>query len=157
MTYPHWEDDANAAWHQHQMEQQRFINDRKHTMKISELVPTNSQFLTKDDVGTGGKNLTISGFKRVSVKSDGGEEQKVAVLWEQSDYKPFLLNKTNSQLLEVVLDVEDTADAKGKVVNVYHDRTISFGGKVVGGLRVRAATGPAEGASAEAGGDDIPF
>lgn len=163
MTYPHWDDDydAYAAWHQHEQEQQQYLSEHRSThMKFSELVPTNSQYLKKEDVGPQGKNLTIKHFTRVKVSGDKGEETKAACHWVQPDYKPLLLNVTNGGVLEALFG--DTDGAKGKTVNVYFDRLISFGGKTVGGIRIREATGEAEPVGGEGGGsagvdEDIPF
>ncbi len=48
----------------------------------------------------------------------------------------MLLNKTNLRLLASMLG-DDTDDWRGHEVEVYHDPSISYGGQLVGGLRVR--------------------
>jgi len=106
------------------------------------LVPSDSKYLRKDDVGEDGVNLTIAGFKRETLEGDHGDEEKTIMGFvESEDYKPMVLNKTNSQLIPIVTGAATPAEAKGKKVNVYNDPTISFGGKITGGLRLRKPQG----------------
>ena len=127
-------------------------------MKFDELVPSQSKYLAKNDVGEEGKNLTIKGFKKEELKGDDGVEEKAVCYWEE-DFKPMIINRTNASRLAAVLGVSDTGEARGKVVNVYNDPLIDFGGKIVGGLRIRKATGPAAEKTAAPHGfdDDIGF
>ena len=113
--------------------------------KIDSLVPTKSSFLTKDDVGTAGKNLSIAGFEQQEVGNENEKELKYVVLWQQADYKPLVLNKENANRLKIICKTDGTAQMIGKTINVYHDEMVSFGGRVVGGVRVRpAAARPAQ-------------
>jgi hypothetical protein len=53
-------------------------------------------------------------------------------------FKPFLANRTNLRILASLLG-PDTGNWIGKVVNVYVDPTVQYAGRLVGGIRVRAA------------------
>ena len=123
-------------------------------MDLDDLVRAKSEYLKKEDVGDQGVNLTILGFKRVKVEGDEGEEDKVALLWTQGWFKPLLLNITNKDSLKSILGAVTTDDCKGKVINVYNDPSIRFGQKVVGGVRLREATGLA---ASRAGDTSVPY
>lgn len=107
-------------------------------MDLDELVPTTSKYLAKEDVGTEGKNLTISGFKRETV-GHGAEADERAVMHFQEDVKPMVLNKTNKNRLKHYLNAKTSEEVIGKTINVYNDPDIEFGGEIVGGLRIRGA------------------
>lgn len=51
--------------------------------------------------------------------------------------KPMVLNTTNIQLMEKACGSDDTDDWIGKAIIVYTDPNVSFGGELVGGLRIR--------------------
>lgn len=108
-------------------------------MKIGDMTPTKSKFLTKEDVGEAGKNLTIAGFEQQEVGFEGDKELKYVVIWNQADYKPMVLNKENGNRLKMIAKTDDTDAMIGLTVNVYNDPFVSFGGEVKGGVRIRAA------------------
>lgn len=131
-------------------------------MTFDQLVPTNSNFLQKDDVGEDGVILTIKGFKYEVIKGDDGEEQKLAMFFAEEDYKPMIVNRTNAQLIAIATGAKSAGDAKGKQVVVYNDPTISFGAKITGGLRVKKVAGAPKPAGKQPDpfdnfGDDKPF
>ena len=129
-------------------------------LSFDQLVPGDSRYLKQADVGEYGMVLTIAGFTVESVKGDDGDEDKVVMHFAE-DVKPMILNKTNSNLLRVVTGTNRAGDAKGHKIVVYADPTISFGGRVVGGLRIKKVPGaPRQPAAAAAGvdfNDKIPF
>lgn len=53
--------------------------------------------------------------------------------------KPMVLNSTNIQLMEKACRSDDTDDWIGKEIIVYTDPNVSFGGELVGGLRIKPA------------------
>src|SRR3990167_3674831 len=112
------------------------IND----LSFDQLVPTNSKYLKKEDVGDG-VVLTIRGFKRETVEGDNGDEEKVVMYFEEK-YNPMVVNRTNSQLIGIATGAANAGEAKGKQIIVFNDPTISFGGKVTGGLRIRKFIDP---------------
>lgn len=109
-------------------------------MSFDALVPSNSKYLAKGDVGEDGLILTIRGFKMETVKSDEGEEDKV-VCYFAEDVKPMIINRTNAQLLGVATGTNRAGDAVGKQIVVYNDPTVGFGGKITGGLRIKKVAG----------------
>ena len=108
-------------------------------MKISEMLASN--WLRKEDLSdpVGGEVFTIKKLTEELVGSD--QQSKWAVHWRERDVAPMLLNKTNLRLLAAMLG-DDTEDWIGKEVEVYHDPSISYGGQLVGGLRVRPPRPP---------------
>ena len=119
-----------------------------------------SKFLKQSDVATG-MLLTIAGCEKHNVAQEGTEpEYKWCLTFEDSD-KPFVLNMTNIQLLERICDSDNTDDWIGKKVVLFTDPTISYGGKVTGGIRVRAPKKNAKPAPppvvADLSDDDVPF
>jgi hypothetical protein len=129
------------------------------SMSFDQLVPSKSDYLKKDDVGEDGVILTIKGFKYETIEGDNGEEQKLAMYFMEEDYKPMVVNRTNAQLLSIATGAANAGDARGKQVVVYNDPTISFGGKVTGGLRIKKVAGAPKSAKPAAAfdEDDIPF
>jgi len=130
-----------------------------------------SKFLKQGDVGTGAL-MTVESCERYNVAKEGAEpELKWCLTFSESD-KPLVLNSTNIQLCERIFGSDDTDQWIGKKVVLYTDPNISFQGKVVGGIRVRAPkvkTTPAAAAPvrqapppppepiADLTDDDIPF
>lgn len=118
-------------------------------LSFDQLVPSNSKYLTKDDVGEDGVILTVKGFRHETIKGDEGEEDKV-ILHFVEDVKPMVLNRTNSQLIAVATGAKVAGDAVGKQIVVFNDPTVSFGGKVTGGLRIKKLAGAPKPATAKA-------
>src|SRR5574343_1728445 len=98
-------------------------------LSFDNLVPSESKYLAKGDVGEDGLILTVKGFRMETVKGEGGDEDKV-VLHFAEDVKPMILNRTNSQLLAVATGAKVAGEARGKQIVVYNDPTVSFGGKI---------------------------
>lgn len=119
------------------------------TLDFDNLVPSQSKYLAKGDVGEDGLILTIRGFKMESVKSDEGDEDKV-VMYFAEDVKPMIVNRTNSQLIGVATGAKNAGDARGKQIVVYNDPTVGFGGKITGGLRIKKVAGAPKPAPARA-------
>jgi hypothetical protein len=130
------------------------------TLSFDQLVPKNSKYLAKEDVGEDGVILTIKGFRMETLKTDDGDEDKM-VMHFMEDVKPMVLNRTNSQLIGVVTGSKTAGEARGKQIVVYNDPTIGFGGKITGGLRIKKLSSEPKQAPQRAGSpdlnDDIPF
>ena len=137
--------------------------------KLSEMLP--SRFLKKDDVPSP-MLLTIGDIEQVNVAPQGQpEEKKWTMTFPELD-KPLVLNSTNMHVIGQIYG-DDTDGWMGQKIVIYHDPNVSFGGKLVGGLRLRAPKNqkasppppqPATAAkNAQGGGrfddleDDIPF
>lgn len=81
--------------------------------------------------------VTVGKVGKVNIAKEGeAPEHKWAVRFKEFP-KPMLLNSTNIKLLEMACGSDDTDDWAGKEVVVYNDEGVSFGGKIVGGLRIR--------------------
>lgn len=133
------------------------MNTDLNSMSFDSLVPKDSKFLSKEDVGEDGLILTIKGFTVETMKGDDGEESKVVMHFEE-DLKPMILNRTNSQLIAVATGAKVAGEARGKQIIVYNDPTISFGGKITGGLRIRKITGSPKAAPVRASqAESVPF
>lgn len=123
-----------------------------------------SSFLTKGDVKPP-ILVTIRGYEMVNVAKDGAPpDQKYALSFNEVE-KPLVLNSTNGQIIASITGSEDFDGWIGKQVVLYDDPNISFGGKLTGGIRVRAprnqAPAPAKAAPAPAPAaaddTDVPF
>ena len=103
--------------------------------KVHEMLK--SSFLKKEDVGAG-LLVTISGCEQQNVAKEGAEpELKWCLLFEECD-KPLVLNSTNIQVCKIVCGSDDTDEWVGHKVVLYTDPNVSYGGKLVGGIRMRA-------------------
>jgi hypothetical protein len=133
------------------------------SLSFDALVPSKSKYLAKEDVGEDGLDLTVRGFKREVVEGDHGEEEKIVLYFSEPNIKPMILNRTNSGRLSIATGCKNAGEARGKKVNVYNDPFVEFGGKVVGGLRIRKAQGEVlppkkpEPPQADPFDDDVPF
>lgn len=125
-------------------------------MSFDQLVPTESKYLKKDDVGEDGVILTIKGFTQETLKGDDGDEIKIVMHFQEQGYNPMVINRTNSQLIPIATGATVTGEAVGKQVVIYNDPTISFGGKVTGGLRIKKVPGAPKPALT-APEEDVPF
>lgn len=80
-------------------------------------------------------------IERVVVEKVGiGEEasEKLVVYFEEVD-QGLVASKTVLQQLAALLESEETDEWIGRRVTLFNDRTVTFKGKTVGGLRVRPA------------------
>ena len=84
-------------------------------------------------------NLTIAGFK-IDMVGQGKDQEQRCIMGFQEDVKPMIVNKTNMGRLKHITGAETTGQARGKVINVYNDPMVEFGGKLTGGIRIRQAT-----------------
>lgn len=118
-----------------------------------------SKFLKRDDVGRG-MLATIADVREENVAKEGApEELKWCIHFEETD-KPLVANWTNLQLIAKVVGDENSDNWTGAKVVLYDDPNVSFGGKIVGGIRVRAPKPGATPKSApepEPEDDEIPF
>lgn len=103
-----------------------------------------SKFLKQADVGSG-VLATVCKIAQYNVAMQGAEpDMKWCLEFKELD-KPLVLNSTNMHILEAITGSDNSDDWMGKQIVLYTDPNISFGGKIVGGIRVRApkkVTGP---------------
>ena len=96
-----------------------------------------SKFLKRTDVGSGAL-VTIRNLTQENVAKEGADpDMKWAIHFDEMD-KPLILNSTNAQLIAQILKEEETDGWTGQRIVLYDDPSVSFGGKLVGGIRVRA-------------------
>lgn len=123
-----------------------------------------SKFLRKEDFDED-RVLTIKGVKLEDMPGDDGQQKWV--LYFREEPKGMALNITTIRVLEQAYG-GDSDEWIGNKVKVYVDPNVSFGGKIVGGLRLRIskvtpkpAAAPAPQAEAprtdDGFDDDIPF
>lgn len=104
-------------------------------MHISALKQSN--FLTRADVGLGAL-MTIRTITQENVAKTGAPEELRWCLHFDEAEKPMVLNSTNGQIIAGITKSEDTDNWVGHKIVLYDDPNVSFGGKLVGGIRVRA-------------------
>ena len=96
-----------------------------------------SKFMKKEDVGAGSL-MTVEGCEQHNVAKEGAPpEHKWCLSFAESD-KPLVLNSTNIQLCERIFGSDDTDEWVGQKIVLYTDPNVSYAGKIVGGIRVRA-------------------
>lgn len=99
--------------------------------KVSEMI--HSKFLRKEDFDED-RVLTIKNVKLEDMPGDAGDQKWV--LYFKEEPKGMALNVTTIRVLEAAYG-GDSDQWIGNKVKVYVDPNVSFGGKVVGGLRLR--------------------
>lgn len=104
-------------------------------MKLNDLYPSN--YLKKEDV-LSPITVTIRQVTQEEISGDGGKELK-AVLHFVGATKPMVLNKGNAITISESFG-DDTDAWPGKTIEVYHDPSVMFAGKRIGGVRVRMPT-----------------
>jgi hypothetical protein len=108
-------------------------------MKLDDMLE--SKYLKQSDVQDE-TIVTCVGVKRANMaKEDEEPEYRWIVKWQEFA-KPMVINATNIKRLFKYLG-DDTDQWKGGNVILYVDPDIEFGGKVVGGLRVKEYRKPA--------------
>jgi hypothetical protein len=120
-----------------------------------------SKFLKKEDVGRGALG-TIASVTRMNVAKEGADPELKWCLTFQEIEKPLVLNATNIQLCEKIFEADDTDQWIGKRLVLYTDANVSYQGKLIGGIRVRAPKASAPPPTApppppDLTDDDIPF
>ena len=100
-----------------------------------------SRFLKKEDVEPD-VLVTIKGYEKTNVALESqAPEEKWTLSFRELD-KPLVLNSTNGQLIQAIAGSGDFDDWIGKQIVLYNDKTVSFAGKITGGIRVRASRRP---------------
>lgn len=112
----------------------------------------NSNYLKQADVGKG-ILVTISHWEEVNMAQDGKPKEMKYVLFFHEDVKPIALNYTNGSIIQTIAGSADFNDWAGTKIALFVDESIMFGGKRVGGIRVRA---PKAGYQASPAGPIVP-
>lgn len=104
-------------------------------MNISSL--KNSNFLKKEDCDPP-VLVTIATVEQLNVAKEGAPQELKWCLHVDEFDKAMVLNSTNGQLIAKITGSEETDEWSGQQIVLYHDPSVSFGGKLIGGIRVRA-------------------
>lgn len=116
--------------------------------KIGEM--KNSRFLTQHDVGEDGRFVTVQSVDQQNVAPENQpRELKWVMHFEEEWAKPLVLNRVNTELAAKILKSDDTDDWAGKQLVAYQDPTINYGGKVIGGIRLRGVKPGDKGSAAD--------
>jgi hypothetical protein len=110
---------------------------------------SNKRFFGTDDVREQAVVATIKGFGREEMEDNDGGTQKVSVMHLEGQDRAVILKTTTLNTLKDLFGTPN--EAVGKPIELYFDPSVSFGGKRVGGLRLRSP-----GSSAGTGGK-APF
>jgi hypothetical protein len=103
-----------------------------------------SKFLKKEDLDYENGNLvTVADLDQQNVGLADGEEDLKWCMHFKEFKKPMVLNSTNIQLATKALGTDETDEWIGKKLVIYVDDNVSFGGKLVGGIRIRKPRGQA--------------
>jgi hypothetical protein len=100
------------------------------------IVPKSDQ-LNADDLLTGPRDVTFTGFKKTGGKSD---VQPVSLNFEGDDGRPYKPCKSMRRVL-VGLWGDQGRNYVGKSVRLYTDPEVTFGKVKVGGIRISHASG----------------
>lgn len=96
-------------------------------------------FLKQEDLQGKAPKVVIEGVNVEDVKeADSGRTEKKLVAHFVGKDKSLILNRTNCESLEDICGTDDYAAWAGRAVVLFVDSTVKFGGKTVGGLRIRA-------------------
>lgn len=99
-----------------------------------QLIPSN--FLKQDDIGAG-KLVRLARIEQMDVGQEGSPEFKPCAHFAELD-KPLVLNSTNLQLMARIAGSDHIEDWMGRYFVLYVDPNVSYAGRLVGGIRVRA-------------------
>ncbi len=96
-----------------------------------------SRFLTQKDIDRP-VIVTIAGYSEVNVAKEGAEQDPRWTLVFRELEKPMVLNSTNGQIIQAIIGSGEFEDWIGHKIVLYVDPNVSFGGRLVGGIRCRA-------------------
>tara|TARA_R110000764_G_scaffold210625_1_gene296605 strand:- start:660 stop:1025 length:366 start_codon:yes stop_codon:yes gene_type:complete len=100
-------------------------------------VISTGKYLRRESVSPEGQTHQVIRCVEEEINSaDGGSELKWILY--MSDLKPLIMNATNIRRCISALGGSQTDSWVGQSLVLYDDAEVEFGGKVVGGVRVRA-------------------
>ena len=97
---------------------------------------TESKYLAKSDV-TPAVSVTVSGITVENLARDNEPVENKWILHFSEGLKPMVVNKTNAELIAHVLGSRESDDWIGGKLTLFNDPSISFGGKLTGGIRIQ--------------------
>jgi hypothetical protein len=106
-------------------------------MNISEL--KQSKYLKKEDVEPS-VTATVKGLKKQNVALEGEESDMRGVLYFKEYDKGMVLNQTNIDMMVEITGSSETDNWTSQRIVLYNDPRVMYGGKRVGGIRIRAVS-----------------
>ena len=110
----------------------------------------NSKFLAQGDAKERPLLLTMTTVTHENVAKEGAEQELKWCLSFVESEKPLVLNRINMELIAQITGSTNTDNWAGKKVVLYNDPSVNFGGKLTGGIRVRAPKNQAKPAAVAA-------
>jgi hypothetical protein len=107
-------------------------------MKIGQMMA--GKYLKKEDCDPP-TLVTIDRFEEENVAREDQPTDMKWVMYFKDNEKGLVMNSTNLQLAAIAFGTQETDEWIGRSLVLYHDPNVSFGGKLVGGIRVRAPKG----------------
>ena len=98
----------------------------------------NGKYLRKEDIPSP-VNTSILWIKKEVVTARGKSPETRMVLYFDGLKKGLVLNTTNGDTLAELTGTEDTAEWSDLPVQLWVDPDVTYGGKKIGGIRVRKA------------------
>lgn len=102
-------------------------------MKVNEVFP--STYLKASDLADGPKDVIINNCKTEEV-GQGDDARTMPILEFRDGQGALVLNKTNWNTLLTSFGGTDTDEWNGRTIQIY-SAEVSFGGKMVNGIRIR--------------------
>ena len=93
-------------------------------------------FMTTDDVRGGPKVVKIRAFTREKV-GDEDDAKLESICYFEGNAKPLVVRKTVLDQIRAVTQADTPQEAIGKTIELHLDPTVTYKGKVTGGVRVR--------------------
>jgi hypothetical protein len=98
---------------------------------------TTGKYLKREELTEEGTKHTVVSIDQQSVSNpDGTSDDKWVLLL--SGLKPLIMNATNIRVGVAAFGTSETDEWIGRPIVAYDDPTVEFGGKIVGGVRLRA-------------------
>ena len=107
-------------------------------MKIGQMMA--GKYLKKEDCDPP-MMVVIDRFEEENVAREDQPEDMKWVMYFKDNEKGLVMNSTNLQLAAIAFGTQETDEWIGRSLVLYHDPNVSFAGKLVGGIRVRAPKG----------------
>jgi len=94
------------------------------------------KYLKSDSLSEEGSIHKVLSCTEEQLKADDGQMERKWIL-NLSGLKPLILNATNTRRCVAAFGTAETDDWVGQEIIAYCDPTIEFGGKIIGGVRLR--------------------
>jgi len=96
-----------------------------------------SRFLAQKDVDPP-VLVTITGYEEINIAVEGAEPVWEWILNFKEFEKPLILKPTNGELIKAITGSKEFSDWIGWQIVLYVEPSVSYGGKITGGIRARA-------------------